>query len=295
MDPIKEKLLHDYAWAYFSFHADQRMKTFNFFIILAGLVSGGIVTLMRDNDNPWIVAPLGLALSMLCLLFWRLDQRNHVLVSNGEAAVKFLDSQHDLATSGGTPHVLCIFERDDFNRKGESRSLFRKGYFSYSQVIRYVYGLFACLGVFFAVVPFVTVKSTPTLSVQLLNAAASATLVPVAPDSAPVDLSSGNCGISNLLYLVASHATDPKTLNTVGLLLNIVGVGILFCYGFPQPTHEEGISLAIANATPLPEGGTVADHNAKVKKMKFKYRCLSMLALSLILLGFAFEVWATWK
>ena len=108
MDPIKERLLRDYAWAYFSFHADQRMKTFNFFIILAGLVSGGIVTLMRDNGNPWIVAPLGLALSILCLLFWRLDQRNHVLVRNGEAAVKFLDSQTGLATSDGTPHVFAF-------------------------------------------------------------------------------------------------------------------------------------------------------------------------------------------
>ena len=271
------------------------MKTFNFFIILAGLVSGGIVTLMRDNGNPWIVAPLGLALSILCLLFWRLDQRNHVLVRNGEAAVKFLDSQTGLATSDGTPHVLCIFERDDFNRKEESRSLFRKGYFSYSQVIRYVYGLFACLGIFFAVVSFFTIKSTPTLSVQLLNAAASATLAPVVPDSAPADLSSGNCGISNLVHLVVSHATDPKTLNTVGLMLNIFGVGILFCYGFPQPTHEESVCLAIGDATPLPEGGTVADHNKKVRKTKLKYRCLSMLALSLILLGFAFQVWATWK
>ena len=186
MEPAKEQIFRTYAWAYFSFHADQRMKTFNFFLIVAGLLAGGIVTLMRDSDNPWIVAPLGFALSLLCLLFWRLDQRNHVLVRNGEAAIKFLDSQHDLPTSEGVPHVLCIFEHDDFNRRGESRSLFRKGYFSYSQVIRYVYGLFACLGIFFAVVPFLPTKQPPPpLSVQLQTVQAPATPAPAAPNLVP--------------------------------------------------------------------------------------------------------------
>jgi hypothetical protein len=189
MEPAKEEIFRTYAWAYFSFHADQRMKTFNFFLIVSGLVAGGIVTLLRDGGNPWIVAPLGLALSMLCLLFWRLDQRNHVLVRNGEAALKFLDSQHDLPLSDGTPHVLCIFERDDFNRRGESRSLFRKGYFSYSQVIRCVYGLFACLGLFFAVVPFFVTKRVPTppaVTVQLQTAPAATVPAPAAPITAPV-------------------------------------------------------------------------------------------------------------
>jgi hypothetical protein len=189
MDPAQEQIFRTYAWAYFSFHADQRMKTFNFFLIVAGLVSGGIVTLMRDSGNPWIVAPLGLALSMLCLLFWRLDQRNHVLVRNGEAALKFLDSQHNLPADDGTPHVLCIFERDDFKRRGESRSLFRKGYFSYSQVIRYVYSLFAGLGLFFSVVPFFITKpapTQPTVNVQLQTATPTPTTAPVTPPPTPV-------------------------------------------------------------------------------------------------------------
>jgi hypothetical protein len=184
MDTEKEEIFRTYAWAYFSFHADQRMKTFNFFLIVAGLISGGIVTLMRDSGNPWIVAPLGLALIMLCLLFWRLDQRNHVLVRNGEAAIKFLDSQHHLTADDGTPHVLCIFEHDDFERRREPRSLFRKGYFSYSQVIRYVYCLFACLGLFFSVVPFFSVRPDsvqPSVTVQLQTAPPTLAVPTVTP------------------------------------------------------------------------------------------------------------------
>jgi len=43
---------------------------------------------------------------------------------------------------------------------------------------------------------------------------------------------------------------DPKTLNTIGLALNLLGVIILFKYGFPQPTYEEGVSIGAEVATP---------------------------------------------
>ena len=185
MDPAKEQIFRTYAWAYFSFHADQRMKTFNFFLVVAGLLAGGVVTLMRDSGNPWIIAPLGLALSILCFLFWRLDQRNRVLVRNGEAAVKFLDSQHVLPTSDGAPHVLHIFEHDDFKRKGQSRSPFREAYFSYSKVISYVYALFAFLGIFLAIAPFFVTKQyfTPSAvqpQTPLLPAAPTPDMLPSA-------------------------------------------------------------------------------------------------------------------
>ena len=67
--------------------------------------------------------------------------------------LKHLDASHHLEAIDGAPHVLCIFERDDHMRKGQSRCLFRNGYFTYSQVIKYVYALFALLGLFFALLP----------------------------------------------------------------------------------------------------------------------------------------------
>lgn len=164
MDPTKEQIFRTYAWAYFSLHADQRMKTFNFFLIVASLISSGIITLIRDGGNFLIVTPLGLALSLLCLLFWRLDQRNRILIKNGEDAIKFLDSKHDLSTSDDTPHVLCIFERDDFNQKGKSRSIFRNGRLSYYYIFGCVYALFACIGIFFTFIPFFLANHSSTNS-----------------------------------------------------------------------------------------------------------------------------------
>ena len=59
----------------------------------------------------------------------------------------------------------------------------------------------------------------------------------------------------------------PQSLNTIGLIFNMAGVLILFRYGFPQPTHEEGTSLAIQ--------GPVADKNAQeARRIKRKYLVL---------------------
>jgi hypothetical protein len=85
-----------------------------------------------------------------------------------------------------------------------------------------------------------------------------------------------------------------QILNTIGLVLNIVGVGLLFFYGPPQPSFEEGVAIGLGDATPLENGKTVAQHNEEVRKTKTKHSFLSRLALILIIIGFAFQLWATW-
>ena len=168
MTQEEQTMFRTYAWSYFSFHADQRMKTFNFFLIVAGLLASGIVSLIHESSPPWLVSPFGLALTVLCVLFWKLDERNRVLIENGEVALKYLDSLHNTSESGQPPNELRIFERDEFNHQGKSRSIFKMGHFSYSQVIRRVYFLFGCLGIFLASTPLLLTKPAPApLSVHL--------------------------------------------------------------------------------------------------------------------------------
>ena len=79
----------------------------------------------------------------------------------------------------------------------------------------------------------------------------------------------------------------PQILNTIGLVLNIAGVVMLFHYGFPQPTHEEATLLAI--------NGPQADKNAEeARNTKAKYVRISTTALILIIVGFGFQLAATW-
>ena len=85
-----------------------------------------------------------------------------------------------------------------------------------------------------------------------------------------------------------------QVLNTIGLLLNIAGVALLFFYGPPQPSLEEGVGIGLEDATPLGNGRTVAQHNADIRRLKRRHELLSRLALILIFFGFVLQLCATW-
>ncbi len=87
---------------------------------------------------------------------------------------------------------------------------------------------------------------------------------------------------------------EAKIVNSVGLLLSIVGGCMWFFYGFPQPTHEDSVGLALEDNTPLEDGRTVAQHNEEVRKTKAKYRRISQMAPALIILGFLCQLVAIW-
>ncbi len=111
MTPDERKEARTYAWGYFALHADQRMKLFNFFLILSGLIAA--VRGMAAGAK--VVALLPLLLVLTAFIFWRLEERTRRLVKNGEDALRFLDEQWPLEPlPDKTPHYLRLFERDDY-------------------------------------------------------------------------------------------------------------------------------------------------------------------------------------
>jgi len=72
--------------------------------------------------------------------------------------------------------------------------------------------------------------------------------------------------------------------------MNIIGVLVLFKFGFPQPTFEEGISLGLEDNNILEDGKSVKDTNIKIKKRKFFYKKMSYGGLVFILVGFFFQL-----
>lgn len=115
MTPDERKEARTYAWGYFALHADQRMKLFNFFLILSGLVLGAFPAVRGMAAGAKVVALLPLLLVLTAFIFWRLEERTRRLVKNGEDALRFLDEQWSLeALPDKTPHYLRLFERDDY-------------------------------------------------------------------------------------------------------------------------------------------------------------------------------------
>jgi hypothetical protein len=86
---------------------------------------------------------------------------------------------------------------------------------------------------------------------------------------------------------------DPGVLNQVGLFLGLIGVVLIFIWGPPQPSLEEGVALGLELGTPMPGGGTVADHNRAVRRRRVRHEILSRVGLGLIALGFAAQFIAT--
>ena len=75
----------------------------------------------------------------------------------------------------------------------------------------------------------------------------------------------------------------PKRLNIAGLLLGIIGVIIIFCYGPPQPSFDPNRYLS----------EPTQDKSVLVEKAK--YDVWSKLGLGLIALGFGCQLYAAIK
>lgn len=89
--------------------------------------------------------------------------------------------------------------------------------------------------------------------------------------------------------------TWPQALNSIGLVLGMAGVALLFRYGPPQPNLEPGVGLALEDGTILPDGRTVAEHDRDVARRRVLHSRLSKIELGLVGLGFAFQLWGTWS
>jgi hypothetical protein len=83
------------------------------------------------------------------------------------------------------------------------------------------------------------------------------------------------------------------TFSAIGLIFDILGVLLLFKFGFPQPDFDEGVSLGLEDNTPITtdDGRTITakEYGREAQKKKGLYKKMSLLALTLVLLGFTLQ------
>jgi hypothetical protein len=84
---------------------------------------------------------------------------------------------------------------------------------------------------------------------------------------------------------------DPKDIATIGLILNMIGVAVVWGFAWPQPELATGVALGLEDGTPYgPNDETVADHNRKVVRLRVLYRRASGFGMFLLLAGFFVQV-----
>ncbi|MGC1305436.1 MAG: hypothetical protein WA840_23950 [Caulobacteraceae bacterium] len=99
----------------FSYHATQRLTTFNFFMVTISFLSNAYATLITKSDGSsklyWMSASLALAAYVLVILFGRLDRRNEQIVEINEKPINKL--QEMLSNKLGGDPIWRTFEETD--------------------------------------------------------------------------------------------------------------------------------------------------------------------------------------
>ena len=139
------KEARDYAWRYFDLHAKQRMSVFNFFLVLAGLLAASYVNSFTGAPpNHALSTILATMLSLISLIFWRLDRRTAYLIKNAEAALAHAEEVLSGPDSEPTVDQLIRFEA---KRTRELTRSWFSTHMTYSTCFRSVFFIFGFGGV----------------------------------------------------------------------------------------------------------------------------------------------------
>lgn len=88
--------------------------------------------------------------------------------------------------------------------------------------------------------------------------------------------------------------TYAQVLTSLGIVLGMTGVVVIFIFGPPQPNLDEGVGLGLEDGTPLSDGRTVADHNDDIKICSKQYALRSKIGLALVFAGFLLQLIGAW-
>ena len=83
----------DLVWEHFKFNADQRLKAFNFFVLLSIFADGGVFTAIEQGLDSKLLLLLGLFTALLAVVFWLIDGRSRQLILITLPALKEIESE----------------------------------------------------------------------------------------------------------------------------------------------------------------------------------------------------------
>ena len=147
--------LHQQAWNYFALHAQQRLTTVNFYLVVATtLTAAAVASFDKDFGSPWLRFAAGLLLSLLSFAFWRLDFRNRELIKAAENALRSFESEDKVSRGEREVPVEWLFTREHQQSERRRASTSWIGCLvlhSYSHVLNVLFGSFLFGGALIAV------------------------------------------------------------------------------------------------------------------------------------------------
>jgi len=81
------------VWAHFKLNAEQRLRGFNFFVVLAIFADGGVLAALERGFSPGLLMLLGAFTVLLAMVFWLVDARSRQLLQLTITALKEIESE----------------------------------------------------------------------------------------------------------------------------------------------------------------------------------------------------------
>lgn len=103
---IEEK---NYLWQHFVFNAEQRLKAFNFFVILSVFANGGVFAAAEKNLHGVVFILIGGFVVVSSVVFWMIDARSQELLQLAVPGLKEFEKQF--------PEHSRLFARDSLRPK----------------------------------------------------------------------------------------------------------------------------------------------------------------------------------
>jgi hypothetical protein len=119
----------EHAWNWFKYHAEQRLKVFQFFLVANGLIVTGIgAGLINDlNFLAFAVCDFGIIVS---IAFYRLDKRVSQLVKIGERAMRIEEAKLSKVSGNSNIEICKSTEEPSTMDHGSYSDAFRLVFFS---------------------------------------------------------------------------------------------------------------------------------------------------------------------
>lgn len=82
-----------FVWAHFKLNAEQRLRGFNFFVVLAIFANGGVLAALERGLSPGLLVLLGAFTVLLASVFWLVDARSRQLLQLTITALREIESE----------------------------------------------------------------------------------------------------------------------------------------------------------------------------------------------------------
>ena len=83
----------EFVWAHFKLNAEQRLRGFNFFVVLAIFADGGVLAALQRGFSPGLLILLGAFTVLLAQVFWLVDARSRQLLELTITALKEMEAE----------------------------------------------------------------------------------------------------------------------------------------------------------------------------------------------------------